>query len=189
MTSTSWPVASAPDGARADIGGASRAVVVTGASSHAGLAVAIALARRGDLVLMGSRHIEDCERVAAGLRAGGDAAFAAPLDLADTNSIERFVESARYLIGDVDVLIADGEIAEPDIVGVQHLATHLIPAMLKSGRGDVVLIGPPAALHGWLSALEAEFVGTGLRACHLGPAAAGDADDQGRFIAAMLDIG
>lgn len=164
-------------------------MVVTDASSPIGLATAAALSRLGDLVLMGSSDIDACERAAAELRTGGGAVFAVPLDLTDTESIERFVASARYLIGDIDVLITEAGCADPDIVGIQHLATHLIPTMLKAGRGDVVLISPepPRALHAWLSALQAEFVGTGLRAANVRPG--GAADDLGRFIAAMLDLG
>lgn len=195
MTSTYWPVAPAPDGARADAGPTVRTVVVTGACSPIGLATAAVLARLGDLVLMGGSDVDACERVAAGLRASGGAAFAAPLDLAEAASIERFVGSARYLVGDIDALITVGEGAGSDPVGIQHLATHLIPGMLAAGRGDVVLVGPPPrrcdsrGLHGWLAALQAEFVGTGLRARSVWSATgAGAADELGCFVAALLDL-
>ena len=61
---------------------------------------------------MGSRRTEICERFAARLRSNGAAAFAAHLDLADPMSIDRFVESADYLIGAVDVLISAAGLAD-----------------------------------------------------------------------------
>lgn len=176
------------------------------ASSRIGLAAAAAAARAGNLVLMGGRDVDACERVAAGLRARGAAAFATYLDLADAGSIDRFVESADYLVGPIDVLVTDAGLAEAPagpstterLIGVQHLAARLVPPMINGGRGDVVLISPPPPLgqvhrelQAWLSVLEAEFVGTGVRASTVRPAPAGAwaaAKDVGCLIAAMLDV-
>lgn len=151
-----------------------RAVTITDASSPVALATASRLARRGDLVLMGSRDLDVCELLATQLRAQGAAAFASYLDLADSVSIDRFVESAHYLVGDADVLITGAGLVNSCWFGAQHLAAQLIPPMIEAGRGDVVLISPellgatPRAacreFDRWLSGLEAEFVGTGVRA-------------------------
>ncbi|EUA43276.1 short chain dehydrogenase family protein [Mycobacterium xenopi 3993] len=157
--------------------------MVTAAWSPVGRAAAARLAQRGDLVLMGARRPDHCERLASRLRGQGATAFAGYLDLADTVSIDRFVESARYLIGEVDVLITDAGLcaAEAHVVGAQHLAAQLIPPMIRHGHGDVVLVSPDLvagtkpprtavsaasrqALDVWVSGLDAEFVGTGVRA-------------------------
>jgi NADP-dependent 3-hydroxy acid dehydrogenase YdfG len=132
------------------------------------------LAANGDLVLMGSRRTEICERFAARLRSNGAAAFAAHLDLADPMSIDRFVESADYLIGSADVLVSAAGLADRSWVGAQHLAAQVVPPMIERGSGDVVLISPelvgpsPATarrlLENWAAGLEAEFIGTGVRA-------------------------
>ena len=66
---------------------------------------------------MGTRRTEICEEFAARLRSGGAAAFAAHLDLADPLSIDRFVESADYLIGAVDVLVSAAGLADGSWVG------------------------------------------------------------------------
>jgi NADP-dependent 3-hydroxy acid dehydrogenase YdfG len=132
------------------------------------------LAAGGDLVLMGTRRTDICERFAAQLRSDGAAAFAAHLDLADPPSIDRFVTSADYLIGPVDVLVSAAGVSDGLWVGAQHLTEQVIPPMIDRGRGDVVLISPglvgastPTAdrrLQAWVAGLDAEFVGTGVRA-------------------------
>jgi NADP-dependent 3-hydroxy acid dehydrogenase YdfG len=132
------------------------------------------LAAGGDLVLMGTRRTEICEGLAAQLRSDGAAAFAAHLDLADPISVDRFVESADYLIGSADVLVSAAGLADGSWVGAQHLAAQVVPPMIERGRGDVVLISPeligplPATarrmLENWAAGLEAEFIGTGVRA-------------------------
>jgi NAD(P)-dependent dehydrogenase (short-subunit alcohol dehydrogenase family) len=132
------------------------------------------LAAGGDLVLMGTRRTEICEGFAARLRSDGAAAFAAHLDLADPISIDRFVESADYLIGSADVLVSAAGLADRSWVGAQHLAAQVVPPMIERGTGDVVLISPeligpsPATarrlLENWAAGLEAEFIGTSVRA-------------------------
>jgi NADP-dependent 3-hydroxy acid dehydrogenase YdfG len=184
-----------------------RAVLVTAASSPVGQATAARLARRGDLVLMGTRRFDVCERLASRLRAGGATAFAGYLDFADAASIDRFVESAHYLIGGVDVLITDAGLsaAEAHVVGAQHLAAQVIPPMIQHGHGDVVLVSPDLvasttsaaaqgrrALDAWVSGLDAEFVGTGVRASIVRSARPGSwvaPDDVARVIVAMLAPG
>ena len=151
-----------------------RTVVITEASSAVALATAARLAADGHLVLMGGRRTQICEEFAARLRSGGAAVFAAHLDLADPPSIDRFIQSADYLIGDADVLISSAGIADRSWVGAQHLMGQLVTPMLDNGRGDVVLISPELIgaapvgaqrmLEAWVSGLDAEFVGTGVRA-------------------------
>jgi NADP-dependent 3-hydroxy acid dehydrogenase YdfG len=153
---------------------ASRAIVITEASSPVALATAARLASGGDLVLMGTRRPDICERFAAQLRSDGAAAFAAYLDLADPPSIDRFVKSADYLIGAVDVLVSAAGLADGSWVGAQHFAAQVIPPMIDNQCGDVVLISPALdggssatadrLLEAWVAGLDAEFVGTGVRA-------------------------
>jgi NAD(P)-dependent dehydrogenase (short-subunit alcohol dehydrogenase family) len=152
----------------------SRAVVITEASSPVALATAARLAAGGHLVLMGTRRLDVCERFAAQLRSDGAAAFAAYLDLADPPSVDRFVKSADYLIGAVDVLVSTAGLADGSWVGAQHFAAQVIPPMIDNRCGDVVLISPALVdgssamadrmLEAWVAGLDAEFVGTGVRA-------------------------
>jgi hypothetical protein len=175
----------------------SRAVVITEASSPVALATAARLALGGDLVLMGTRRTDTCERFATRLRSDGAAAFAAYLDLADPPSIDRFVKSADYLIGAVDVLVSAAGLTDGSPSGAQHLAAQVIPPMIDNRRGDVVLISPELVgaspttadrmLEAWICGLDAEFVGTGVRASIIrstgGPVPPGDV---GCLIAAAI---
>jgi NADP-dependent 3-hydroxy acid dehydrogenase YdfG len=183
--------------------GPRRSVVVTGASSGIGLATAQQLARAGHMVVLGARRTEICEKVASKLRAEGATAFAVPLDLSDASSIDRFVESARYLVGPVEVLVSNAGQSRPlaaattdhtqirsiidvNMVGAQHLAARLIPAMVERGSGDLVFISSEVvgavprprmaaysaskhALEAWVAVLQAELEGTGVRASIVRP--------------------
>jgi NAD(P)-dependent dehydrogenase (short-subunit alcohol dehydrogenase family) len=174
----------------------SRTVVITEASSAVALATAARLAADGHLVLMGGRRTHVCEEFAARLRSGGAAVFAAHLDLADPPSIDRFIQSADYLIGDADVLISSAGIADRSWVGAQHLMGQLVTPMLDNGRGDVVLISPELIgaspdgaqrmLEAWVSGLDAEFVGTGVRASIVRASGQVPPDDVGRLVAATI---
>jgi NADP-dependent 3-hydroxy acid dehydrogenase YdfG len=151
-----------------------RAVVITEASSPVACATASRLAADGHLVLMGSRRPQICEEFAARLRLAGASVFAAHLDLADPPSIDQFMESADYLVGEVDVLISTAGVVDRSWAGAQHLVGQFVPPMIDNGRGDVVLLSPELAgvstvgadrmLEAWVSGLDAEFVGTGVRA-------------------------
>jgi NADP-dependent 3-hydroxy acid dehydrogenase YdfG len=161
-----------------------RAVVVTGALSVIGMSTAERLARAGHLVVLGVRRIEVVEKAAARLRAEGASAFAVHLDLADTSSIDKFVDAARYLVGTVDVLVCNTDVSRPfadvSVPGAQHLAAQLIPAMIDKGGGDLVFVSsgavgrrprpripvysaPRYALEAWVAVLRAELEGTGVR--------------------------
>ncbi|WP_293003979.1 SDR family NAD(P)-dependent oxidoreductase [Mycobacterium sp.] len=173
-----------------------RTVVITEASSPVARATATRLAVAGHLVLMGSRRPQVCEEAAARLRSQGMSVFAAHLDLADPFSIDRFLQSADYLVGEADVLISTAGVADRSWAGAQHLVMQLIPPMIDGGRGDVVLVSPaldgvaPAGadrmLEAWVHGLDAEFVGTGVRMSIVRSTEAVPADDAGRLIAAAI---
>jgi len=149
-------------------------VVITEASSPVALATAARLAAAGHLVLMGSRRTHLCEEFAACLRSAGSAVFAAHLDLADPPSVDRFIDNADYLVGPPDVLVSAAGLADGSWAGAQHLVAQLVPPMIENGRGDVVLLSPELIgssppggrrmLEAWAHGLDAEFIGTGVRA-------------------------
>lgn len=173
-----------------------RAVVITEASSAVAFATATRLAGGGHSVLMGSPRPQAGEDFAARLRCRGASVYAAHLDLADPTSIDVFLESVDYLIGVVDGLISSAGVAERSWVGAQHLVTQLVSPMIDNGRGDVVLLSPdlvgespPGAdrmLDAWIHGLDAEFVGTGVRASIVRSTGAVPPADAGRLIAATI---
>ena len=106
------------------------------------------------------------------------------------------MESADYLVGAVDVLISSAGMADRSWVGAQHLVAQLVTPMIDNGRGDVVLLSPeligasPAGAHrmldAWVSGLDAEFVGTGVRASIVRSTGQVPPDDVGCLIAAAI---
>ena len=171
-------------------------MVITEASSPVACATAARLAAGGHLVLMGSRRPDICEGFAARLRSGGASVFAAHLDLADPPSVDRFVDAADYLLGEADVLISTAGVVDRSWAGAQHLVGQLVPPMIDNGRGDVVLLSPQLAgaspagadrmLEAWVSGLDAEFVGTGVRASIVRSSGAVPPEDAGCLIAAAI---
>lgn len=172
-------------------------MVITEASSPVALATAARLAAAGHLVLMGSRRTHVCEEFATRLRSAGAAVFAAHLDLADPRSVDRFIDNADYLVGTPDVLVSAAGLADGSWTGAQHLVAQLVPPMIENGRGDVVLLSPEligSSPHGgrrmleaWAHGLDAEFIGTGVRASIVRSTGQVPPDDVSCLIAAAID--
>ncbi len=171
-------------------------MIITEASSPVALATAARLAAGGDVVLMGSRRTWVCEEFADRLRSGGASAFAAHLDLADLPSVDRFIETADYLVGVPDVLVSAAGLADGSWEGAQHLVAQLVPPMIDQGHGDVVLLSPELVgssppggqrmLDAWARGLDAEFIGTDVRASIVRSTGRVPADDVSCLIAAAI---
>jgi NADP-dependent 3-hydroxy acid dehydrogenase YdfG len=143
----------------------SRMVVVTGASSGIGRAIALACGRRGWRVAIGARRVERLEDAAAEIRAAGGEVLAHRLDVTDAASIAGFVAAAEDALGPVDVLVNNAGIASPgwlDQIPVEALerevATNLLGPLLTSrlvvgslkarrAGGDVVFVTSDATRH------------------------------------------
>ena len=129
-----------------------RHVVVTGASSGIGAACARAFAAGGDRLSLGARRTERLPAVV-------DGAFCHQLDVTDQDSVATFVEAAIAANGPVDVLvnnaglargteqIATGtgeawrEMIETNVLGLLEVTRRVLPHMIESGGGHVVVIG------------------------------------------------
>jgi NADP-dependent 3-hydroxy acid dehydrogenase YdfG len=133
------------------IGGASKPVaVVTGASSGIGAATARRLAADGFTVIVGARREDSIKSLAAEI-----AGTAIPLDVTSDNSVAEFAAQAPSCavlvnnaggafgldpVGSADV----GEwraMYEVNVLGTVRMTKALLPALVASGRGHIVLMG------------------------------------------------
>ena len=139
---------------------ANKWVLITGASSGFGAAAAHAFAREGAKLLLGARRVDRLEAVAAECKKIGaaDACFSA-LDVADTASVNAFVDSARRHTDRLDVLInnaggakgletvADGKdedwefMMQTNVLGVLRVTRACLPLMVKNPGSSIINIG------------------------------------------------
>lgn len=89
-------------------------VLITGAGRGIGAATARRLAAEGARVLVTDLDGERAEKAAAGIRAAGLTAEAAPCDVADRAAVEAAVAAAVERFGGLDVLVNNAFACHPD---------------------------------------------------------------------------
>jgi NAD(P)-dependent dehydrogenase (short-subunit alcohol dehydrogenase family) len=138
---------------------ASRVVLVTGASSGIGEAVARGAASRGDHLVLLARGREALERVAADCdRLGAASTLVTPADVSDDTEVGQAVAEAVGEHGRLDVVascagvVAYGRIADvpvdvfdqvvaTNLLGSVNLARHVLPVLRDQDDGALVLVG------------------------------------------------
>ncbi len=129
--------------------------VVTGASSGIGEATARRLAAEGYHVVLGARRLDRLEALAAEI---GGSAYR--LDVTDQLSVDDFssrVPACRVLVNNAGGAYGMDPVAQADlsdwtamyelnVLGVVRMTKALLPALIASGAGDVVLVGSTAGL-------------------------------------------
>ena len=139
-----------------------RDVLVTGASSGIGAAIARVMANRGARVTLVARRREPLERLAEEIRSRGGAAGVETADLSKVDEVEALVDRVRAATGPPDVLVNNagagrwlavdetppGEAAQ--MMAVPYLAAFeltraLVPAMIEKGGGRIVCMTSIAA--------------------------------------------
>lgn len=138
-------------------------IIVTGASSGIGKAVARLFAERGDNVILNSTTAEKLEQVYRELGAGENIAMVAG-NVSDKSTGARLLEVALAKFGSVDVLINNAGIYETkpflevdeayldrflntNFKGTYFTTQSVIPQMLKQNSGVVINIGTPLVNH------------------------------------------
>lgn len=132
-----------------------KVVIVTGASSGIGEAIARLLAGRGARVVVGARRTDRLETLVAEIAAeGGEARFRA-LDVTDRTDMQAFVDFAKAEFGQVDVLINNAGVMplsplsalkfdewdrmiNVNINGVLNGIGAVLPLMEGQGSGQII---------------------------------------------------
>ena len=141
-----------------------KTVVVTGASSGIGEALAREFAARGANVVLGARSADKLERITAEIRATGAQAVCRAVDVVKPEECERLIGAAVEHFGGIDVLICNAGLSmravfddvELDVLhrlmdvnfwGTVNCCKYALPWLQRS-KGSVVGISSVAGLHG-----------------------------------------
>lgn len=116
-----------------------KVAIVTGGSGLYGEHISTALGEAGALVIVASRGIEQCEKLAANLRSRGIQAVGRSLDLADEQSIEALVEQTIEEFGQIDILVnnAVSRVGLNDIE--QTTSSGWLQAQMVNGLGTMLI--------------------------------------------------
>lgn len=118
-----------------------KTVLITGASSGIGRAMALRFGRAGARVVLVARRADRLEAVARELRANGAEASIIVADLVDPESCERVISEARQAAGPVDVLINSagvgeyGRFREQDLEVVDQMMRLNMTALVRLTHG------------------------------------------------------
>ena len=178
-------------------------ILVTGASSGFGRAIALRFAKRGERVIAAARREEKLDELAA------ESANIVPLvmDVADRGSIENALARLPDDLHAIDVLVNNAGLAlgtapadeasleqwetmiATNCTGLVTLTRLILPGMRERGCGQVINIGSTAGsvayaggnvygaskafVHQFTNNLNADLVGSGVRATCVEPGMAG----------------
>ncbi|MFC7449115.1 SDR family NAD(P)-dependent oxidoreductase [Rhodococcus daqingensis] len=167
-----------------------RVALVTGASGGLGPVLVRALAGEGMDVVVSGRRVDALAATAADARALGVRAESVPADLADLGAVGSLLTRAEEALGPIDVLVNNAGVenvaaftdltqaeltamVDVNLTAPMLLTRHVLPGMLRRGRGHVVFVssmagkvGPAfcepysatkAALIGLTQSLRAEY--------------------------------
>jgi 3-oxoacyl-[acyl-carrier protein] reductase len=156
----------------------SRAVLVTGAGSGIGRAIAEKLAKDGERVVVNDLNGETADEVVARIKDSGGEAAPAPGDVSDPESVQRIVETAHENYGPPEILVNNaGFLQQKRFVDLtvedfdRMIAVHLrgtflctsavLSDMLSRGSGIIVNVASQLGQIG------------GIELCHYSAAKAG----------------
>ncbi len=141
-----------------------KVVLVTGASSGIGEAIARALGGAGAKVVLGARRTDRIEAIAGEIVAAGGAARAARLDVTDREDVARFAVGALQEHGRINVMVNNAGVmplspmaslkvdewdsmVDVNIKGVLYGIAAVLPAMTRQQSGHIINMASIGGLH------------------------------------------
>lgn len=135
-----------------------RTAVVTGASSGIGAATARRLAGAGYHVVLAARRLDRLDEVATTISGAGGSAGVRQLDVADRDQVGALAEAlprCDVLVANAGGALGGEQIAdasaadwltmyESNVLGTLHTVQALLPKLIDSGDGTVVIMGSTA---------------------------------------------
>lgn len=142
-----------------------KVVLVTGASSGIGRALALELGLRGARLGLTARRGEELLKLCEEIERAGGEALALPADVRDAEAIREVAERVREKWGRIDVLVANagmssttagtslntsevGDVITINVLGVVNSVAAVLPSMLERGAGHLVAISSLASYRG-----------------------------------------
>ena len=142
-----------------------KVVLITGASSGIGRALALEWGRRGARLALTARRGEELLRLGEEIERAGGEALASPADVRDPEAMKEVAEHVRKRWGRIDVLVANagmssttagtrlnagevGDVISVNVLGVVNSVAAVLPPMLERGAGHLVAISSLASYRG-----------------------------------------
>jgi short-subunit dehydrogenase len=134
-----------------------KVVWITGASSGIGEALAYEFNKKGTLLILSARREEELLRVQSECENWEETVKILPLDLEDTEALQKKADEAKELFGSIDMLINNGGISqrafavdskmetirkvmEVNFFGTVALTKAVLPHMIAQKSGHIVVI-------------------------------------------------
>lgn len=148
-----------------------KTALVTGGGRGLGEWLATGLAEAGADVVIASRKLEACERVAAAVEKLGRRAWAIEADISDLEDIEELVDDTLSRVSRLDILVNNAALAwgaplfdhtakqwdrvfDLNLRGLFFLSQRVAKHMVEAGGGNIIHISSVAALRGVSDMLE-----------------------------------
>ena len=142
-----------------------KVVLITGASSGIGSALAVSLARRGAHLVLLARRADLLENLSAEIKRNGGQALAITCDVREREDVQKAAEATHGEFGRIDVAVANAgigieaaaweirpnDVAETfavNMIGAANMVAAVMPFMLAQGGGHLVAISSLAAYRG-----------------------------------------
>ncbi|HEX2864725.1 MAG TPA: SDR family NAD(P)-dependent oxidoreductase [Deinococcales bacterium] len=137
-------------------------IIITGASSGLGEAMAHVLAGKGHRLVLVARRADLLSRLAAAINPSGKRVIAAPADVSEPGALARVVERAESIFGAVGAVVNNAGIGEPDgpywkadpdqirqvmtvnLTAAMELTRLVLPRMIERNTGHVINVGSVA---------------------------------------------